>query len=62
MFYEIRIVADVLECDAYRFVLSISFPLWIMYVSTAKIIKYPYCLPFPTKCRTIGTSLRTNGL
>lgn len=26
MFYEIRIVADVLECDAYRFVLFHIFP------------------------------------
>ena len=26
MFYKIRIVADVLECDAYRFVLFHIFP------------------------------------
>ena len=26
MFYKIRIVADVLECDAYRFVLFLIFP------------------------------------
>ena len=62
MFYKIRIVADVLECDAYRFVLFHIFPVMNNVYFHRKDNKCSYYLPFPTKCRTIRTSLRTNGL